>query len=147
MDDRIERQIMIQASLDRVWDLVTQPGWWVPSDNEVAVDRTPGHQTVRESAQWGRFPIEVVRIDPQTYAAFRWASQFAGEELAPGKTTLVEFLVAPVEDGVSVTVTESGFATLDATEDVRRSGYEGNTKGWKLELEGLRTRAEQTSAA
>jgi uncharacterized protein YndB with AHSA1/START domain len=32
MDDRIEREITISAPLERVWDLVTESGWWVPSD-------------------------------------------------------------------------------------------------------------------
>lgn len=147
MEDRIEQEITINASLDRVWELVTEPGWWVPTQVEGEIDRTPGHVTVRESAKWGRFPVEVVRLDPQTYAAFRWASQFPGEELAPGKTTLVEFFVNPIADGVTVRVVESGFVTLDATEAVRTSGIEDNTEGWREELGALKARAEQVSAA
>jgi DNA-binding transcriptional ArsR family regulator len=29
MEDRIEQQITINAPLDRVWQLVSEPGWWV----------------------------------------------------------------------------------------------------------------------
>jgi uncharacterized protein YndB with AHSA1/START domain len=143
MEDRIVQDITINAALDRVWDLVTEPGWWVPSDTEVPVDRTPGHQAVRESARYGRFPVEVVRFDPRTYAAFRWASRFPGEDLAAGRTTLVEFDVAEVAEGVRVTVTESGFASLDAPEEIREKGLRENTDGWRLELASLRNRAEQ----
>ncbi|MFI1095598.1 SRPBCC domain-containing protein [Streptomyces sp. NPDC020917] len=143
MDDRIVQDITINAGLERVWDLVTEPGWWVPTDHEVPVDRTPGHQAVRESAKYGRFPVEVVKLDPRTYAAFRWASQFPGEELAPGRTTLVEFSVEELAEGVRVTVTESGFASLDAPEDVRKQGFSANTEGWQMELGALRTRAEK----
>lgn len=142
MEDRIVQDITINAGLDRVWDLVTQPGWWVPSDVEEPADRTPGRQTVRESAKHGRFPVEVVRIDPRTYAAFRWASQFPGQDLAAGRTTLVEFAVEPLPDGVKVTVTESGFASLDTTDAERESGFRGNTEGWRLELGELKTRGE-----
>ena len=147
MKDRIEYEVTINASLDRVWELVTRPGWWVPNEVEATVDRTPGHETVRESATWGRFPVQVVAIDPQSYAAFRWASQFPGAELTPGKTTLVEFFVAAVAAGVRVTVVESGFATMEAPETVRRSRFNENAEGWRLELGGLKDRAEEALGA
>jgi uncharacterized protein YndB with AHSA1/START domain len=143
MEDLIVRDVTINARLDRVWDLVTQPGWWVPSDSEGPADRTPGHQTVRESEKYGRFPVEVVRLDPRTYAAFRWASQFPGEDLTPARTTLVEFAVAEVADGVRVTVTESGFAAVDASDEVKEQGLRSNTEGWQMEMGSLKTRAEQ----
>jgi uncharacterized protein YndB with AHSA1/START domain len=143
MEDRIVRDITVNAGLDRVWDLVTRPGWWVPSDIEGPVDRTPGSRTVRESAKYGRFPVEVVSLDPRTHAAFRWASQFSGEDLAPGRTTLVEFDIAEVSDGVRVTVTESGFAALDAPDEVKEQGVRSNTEGWQLELGELKSLAEK----
>jgi uncharacterized protein YndB with AHSA1/START domain len=150
MEDRIEQQIVIDAPLERVWDLVSRPGWWVPTEVEEAVDRTPGRQTVRESAKWGRFAVEVVRMEPQRYAAFRWASAFPGEDLAPGRTTLVEFSVEPgaeADAGVTVTVVESGFAALDADEVARKSAFEDNTKGWGMELDSLKERAEGAAEA
>lgn len=142
-NDRIEQDVTIHAPLDRVWALVTQPGWWVPTDVEESGDRVPGHRAVRETEKWGRFVVEVVRIEPQTYAAFRWASQFPGAELAPGKTTLVEFTVTPVADAVTVTVVESGFASLEASEEVRAAGVKDNTEGWRQELDALKARAEE----
>lgn len=126
-----------------MWDLVTEPGWWVPSDVQEPTDRTPGSRTVRVSEKHGRFPVEVVGIDPRTYVAFRWASQFPGEELAPGRTTLVEFAVAEVDGGVRVTVTESGFASLAAPEEVRADGLRDNAEGWEIMLGELRVEAEK----
>lgn len=142
MDDRIEQQITINASLDRVWDLITEPGWWVPTEIEAPIDRTPGHRTVRESAKWGRFVVEVVRVEPQTYAAFRWASGFPGADPEPGKATLVEFHLKSIGDAVEVTLVESGFAGLDAADDVRAAAWKDNSNGWQEELADLRTRAE-----
>lgn len=146
MDDLIEREISINASLDRVWDLVTEPGWWVPADAPAPADRTPGSQSVRESEKWGRFPVEVVTMDPRTYAAFRWASQFPGQDLAEGRTTLIEFFVAAEADAVTVKVRESGFSVLDASEDVRQAGLAGNADGWRMELAGLKERSEAAPA-
>jgi uncharacterized protein YndB with AHSA1/START domain len=141
MNDRIERSIVIQAPLDRVWDLVTEPGWWVPTDVPAVPDRAEGSVTVRTSQKYGTFPVQVVRLDPKTYAAFRWASTFPGAELTDGRATLVEFHVSDEAEGVRVTVLESGFASLDAPEEVRQEGYEGNSNGWDEELESLRQRA------
>jgi uncharacterized protein YndB with AHSA1/START domain len=143
MQDVIERSIDIAAPLDRVWDLVTEPGWWVPTDEAVEADRTPGSVVVRESEKWGRFPVEVVDLKPMTYAAFRWASTFPGADLDAGKTTLIEFTLTPSDLGVTVAVRESGFAGLEAAEEQKSQGFESNTDGWRMELDSLRTRAEE----
>ena len=142
MQDIIERSIAISAPLERVWDLVTEPGWWVPTDEPVTADRTPGSVVVRESEKWGRFPVEVVDLKPMTYAAFRWSSSFPGADLEAGKTTLIEFNLEPSQDGVTVSVRESGFSGLDAPDELKKQGIESNTDGWRMELDSLRTRAE-----
>lgn len=142
MEDRIEQQITINAPLDRVWNLVSEPGWWVPTKVVPPIDHTPGHQIVRESERWGRFAVEVVRVEPQTYAAFRWASQAPGADLADDNTTLVEFSVVPTGDAVRVTVTESGFSRLNISESAREDAWKSNTGGWNEEIKGLKARAE-----
>jgi uncharacterized protein YndB with AHSA1/START domain len=146
MPDRIEQRVTISAPLDRVWELVSTPGWWVPSTAEEPPDRTVGHRVVRESAKWGRFPVEVVDMRPPAYAAFRWASQSPGADLAPGNTTLVEFFVAQAGDAVTVTVVESGFDALDVPDEVRQAAVKDNTGGWESELVGLAKRAEGQAA-
>ena len=142
MEDRIEQQITINAPLDRVWQLVSEPGWWVPSTAVGPVDHTPGHQVVRESEKYGRFPVEVVRVEPKTYAAFRWASQSPGADLADSNTTLVEFHIVPDGDAVRVSVTESGFARLDVPQSAREDAWKSNTGGWQQELGRLKELAE-----
>lgn len=147
MQDVIEQEISISADLEQVWELVSVPGWWVPSDVPVPVDRTPGASTVRKSDKWGSFPVEVVELTPRNYAAFRWASQFPNAELAAGRTTLVEFFISETQDAVTVRVRESGFAGLDATEEVKQAGVNDNTEGWREELDALRKSAENRSSA
>jgi uncharacterized protein YndB with AHSA1/START domain len=146
MQNVIEQEITINASLERVWDLVTEPGWWVPTEQPQPVDRTPGSTTVRVSEKYGRYPVQVVEMKPRTYAAFRWASQFAGEELADGHTTLIEFFVQDEAENVRVRVRESGFAELEAPEEVRRAGLKSNTEGWHIELAELKERSEEAAA-
>jgi uncharacterized protein YndB with AHSA1/START domain len=146
MQDVIEHEVSINAGLERVWDLVTEPGWWVPTDTGPAQDRTPGSTTLRVSEKYGSFPVEVVEMKPQTYAAFRWASQFPNTDLEPTHSTLVEFFVSESADGVLVKVRESGFAALDAPEEIRQAGVRDNTEGWRLELGDLKRRSEATAA-
>lgn len=142
MRDSIERSISIAAPLERVWELVTEPGWWVPTDTPVEPVRAQGHVVVRESEKYGRYPVEVVELRPMSYAAFRWASAFSGEGLVPGRATLIEFTGTPGDDGVRVSVVESGFSTLDTTEELKAQGFESNADGWTQELSALRDRAE-----
>jgi hypothetical protein len=47
---------------------------------------------------------------------------------------------------ITVTAVESGFAALDARDDVRQAGLKANTGGWEQELTDLRKRAEEPPA-
>ena len=55
--DRIDRTIDIDASAERVWDLVTRPGWWI---NEGTVDDDPDVRV--DGVHGGRDPPEVRRV-------------------------------------------------------------------------------------
>lgn len=147
MQDVIEQEISVNADLEQVWDLVSVPGWWVPSDVPVPVDRATGSHTVRKSEKWGAYPVEAVELSPRSYASFRWASQFPNEELAEGRTTLVEFFLTETQDAVTVKVRESGFAALAASEEVRLAGIKDNTQGWREELSALCKSAENRAVA
>jgi uncharacterized protein YndB with AHSA1/START domain len=148
--DTIERSIEINAPLQRVWHLVTEPGWWVPSDRPAGA-REPGAVAVREH-EGSYYPVEVVALDPHSYASFRWASIFAGSDphdttLIAGQTTLVEFRLEVLDASVRVTVTESGFAALNAPDGEREQGYASNNEGWNLELARLKSCVEELADA
>ncbi len=142
MEDRIERRIAIRATHDKVWQLVTRPGWWLPG-SKAEPARGPGRVSVEYGGDVRPYVIDIVRIEPQGYASFRWASAFGGAAPAPGNATLVEFYVRPLGDEVGVTVVESGFAALDLPAALRDDQWKGNSGGWQYELASLRTRAEQ----
>jgi uncharacterized protein YndB with AHSA1/START domain len=142
MEDRIERRTTIRATQDKVWQLVTRPGWWLPGSN-AAPARGPGRAVVEYGGDARPYVIDVVRVEPQGYASFRWAGAAGGGVPEPGNTTLVEFYVRPVGDEVGVTVVESGFASLDLPDALREDQWKGSAGAWQYELAGLRTRAEQ----
>lgn len=141
-DDRIEHHVSIRASADRVWDLVSRPGWWLPGA-ESAPARGVGRVAVPQGSDSVSYVIDVVRFEPRGYVAFRWANAFGGIMPADGRATLVEFSVTPAGAGCEVTVTESGFDTLDLPEALRASERAGSEGTWRYEMAGLRTRAEQ----
>jgi uncharacterized protein YndB with AHSA1/START domain len=141
VEDRIEHRVTIRSTQDKVWQLVTRPGWWLPgSKTEPA--RGPGRASVEYTGDVRPYAVDIVRVEPQGYASFRWASAFGGVTPAPGNATLVEFYLRPVGDEVGVTVVESGFTSLDLPDALREDAWKGNSGGWQYELAGLRTRAE-----
>lgn len=143
-EDRIERETLIAASLDRVWSLVTQPGFWVADKASLpGTMANEGETMLAKNPEYGDFPVRVEKVEPQTYVAYRWASAFPGEELRPDNSTLVEFTLTTEGDKTRLTVVESGFAALAGSEEVRSKAVKDNTGGWPEELDALKARAEQ----
>ncbi|MFJ1705883.1 SRPBCC domain-containing protein [Kitasatospora sp. NPDC088346] len=146
-EDRIERDILIEATVERVWALVAEPGFWVAEPDAVAgtVARA-GESVVAKNATYGEFPVRVEKVEAPTYLAYRWASAFPGEELRADNSTLVEFTLTPEGEWTRLRVVESGFAALAGSEELRTKAVEDNTGGWPQVLGALRTRAEQAPA-
>lgn len=143
-EDRIERETLIAASLDRVWSLVTQPGFWVADKASLpGTMAEEGETMLAKNPEYGDFPVRVEKVDPQTYVAYRWASAFPGEELRADNSTLVEFTLSTEGDKTRLTVVESGFAALAGSEELRSKAVKDNTGGWPEELAALKGRAEQ----
>jgi uncharacterized protein YndB with AHSA1/START domain len=143
-EDRIERETLIAAPLERVWSLVAEPGFWVADKASLpGTVATEGESMVAKNAKVGDFPVRVEKVEPPTYLAYRWASAFPGEELSEKNSTLVEFTLTPQGDKTRLRVVESGFAALTGSEELRRKAVQDNTRGWPQELDALRARAEQ----
>jgi hypothetical protein len=145
MEDRIEQRIAIRAAQDRVWQLVTRPGWWLPGSGAEPA-REPGRVAVTCGGDPRPYVVDVVRVEPQGYVSFRWASAFGGAPPAPGRATMVEFYLRPVADETGLTVVESGFTSLDLPQALREGEWKGSQGSWRYELAGLRTRAETAEA-
>lgn len=146
-EDRIERDTLIAAPMERVWSFVVEPAFWVDHQGTLAgTELHEGMTVVAKNETYGDFPVSVERIDPPRYAAFRWASAFPGEPLTEKNATLIEFTLTPEGDGTRLRVVESGFAGLAGTDELRRQAHRDNTGGWGEELEKLRERVEKQGA-
>ncbi len=60
---------------------------------------------------------------------------------------LIEFFISEAADAVLVKVRESGFAHLDAPDEIRQAGVKANTEGWQHELGELKLHSEEATAA
>ncbi|WP_369383006.1 SRPBCC domain-containing protein [Streptomyces sp. cg36] len=146
-EDRIERETLIEAPLERVWSLVAEPGFWVADKASLpGTVAREGETVVAKNPEYGDFPVRVEKVEPPTYLAYRWASAFPGEELREDNSTLVEFTLTPEDGRTRLRVVESGFSALAGSEELRGRAVQDNTGGWQQELDALKTRAEQPAA-
>ncbi|MET7442912.1 SRPBCC domain-containing protein [Streptomyces sp. NPDC004082] len=144
-EDRIERETLIEAPLERVWSLVAQPGFWVADKASLpGTVAREGETMVARNPEHGDFPVRVEKVRPPTYLSYRWTSAFPGEELREDNSTLVEFTLAQEGDRTRLRVVESGFAQLAGAEDLRVQNHKDHSEGWPLELDALKTRAERS---
>jgi uncharacterized protein YndB with AHSA1/START domain len=144
--DRIERETLIAASLDRVWSLVAEPGFWVAEEGTVSGTVAREGESVRaKHPEYGEFPVRTEKVQAPTYISYRWASAFPGEDLREGNSTLIEFTLSAEEGGTRLRVVESGFAALSAPQELQARAHRDNTEGWGQVLDAFKARAELSS--
>ena len=148
IEDRIERETLIEAPIERVWALVSEPGWWAVQDKADVAGTVAreGETVVAPNSTYGDFPVRVERVDPPRYVSYRWASAFPGQELQDANSTLIEFTLTDESGKTRLRVVESGFGGLAGGDELRRQALEDNTGGWAEEIANLKARAEQRSA-
>src|SRR5688500_6865244 len=144
--DQIEREVVIEAPVERVWALITEAehvGAWF-SEAGAEIDLRPGGAMRLTWEEHGTAEARIERVEPERLFAFRWP--LFGETLADGNSTLVEFTLAQEGDATRVRVVESGFAELSVSPDQQHRHAEENTEGWKGELGHLVQHAARVTA-
>ncbi len=132
--DRIERTVRVERPLEQVWAAITTAeglGTWFGQSAEVDL-RVGGSATL----QWDgghRAQLRIERIEPPTVFGYTWG--IYGLPDGDARRTYVEFTLAPDGAGTTVTVVETGFAQLAPEE--HEKAFNGNTDGWKSELDEL----------
>jgi uncharacterized protein YndB with AHSA1/START domain len=145
--DRVERETLIAASLERVWEVLTHPGSWIGEADPAGFELREGETYVFAMGEV-RMHQRAVKIEPMRYISYRWAPYpifGGGVEPREGNSTLVELMLSQDGDHVRLRVVESGYDSLEAPEELRRKGLEGNARGWDGALVDLKQRAEQAA--
>ena len=141
--DRIEREIQIDAPIERVFRLVSEPGWFI-GDGEPGKTTTTreGDVFVVDFPPYGRFPILPVKSDAPHYVSFRGGDDPA-QPLVEGTSTLVEFFLSERGGGTLLRIVETGFAALYPNAERRAAAYDGNIEGWEMQLAFAKRDAER----
>jgi uncharacterized protein YndB with AHSA1/START domain len=131
---RIEREIVIDAPVDVVWEVVTRPehvsGWF---SDATELDLSPGGGAVFRWNDYGAVHGRVERVEPPHFLSFRWVVR-PSEEVADGNSTLVEFSLRAEGDSTRLTVVESGFRDLAGPDEDKQGHVDSHRRGWELEL-------------
>lgn len=136
--EQIEREVMVAAPIERVWEVITQPehvgSWFGDAGAEIDL-RSGGAMTLTWSGH-GVFYARVERVEPPRVFAYRW-SRPAQAPVRDDNSTLVEFTLSPEGGQTRLRVVESGFRALALSPEEQQKYYAGNTEGWKRELDEL----------
>jgi uncharacterized protein YndB with AHSA1/START domain len=146
MEDKIEKRIILQAPVSRVWRALTdyrEFGKWF----RVALEEpfVPG-KTVRGRCLYPGYEhivweAMIQKMEPERFFSFTWpiAKSIDKADYSPDYTgeprTLVEFRLEETANGTLLVLTESGFAKLPG--DRRERAFRGNEGGWTEQMRNI----------
>lgn len=152
--DAITRDIVINASPETVYDVVSRPehlAQWF--SDEADVDPVPDARGVliwrdKTTDQASVCDLVVVQADRPHVFAFRWIAPdakrgAATDALTATNSVLVEFRITAEPDGTRLVVRESGMNALGWDEAAELAYTSDHSQGWVSLLAGLRSYAEQ----
>jgi uncharacterized protein YndB with AHSA1/START domain len=140
--DRIEKRIELKAPVARVWRAISDHkefGEWfrvhlespfVPGEITRGRITHPGYEHLL-------MEVEVQKMEPEQLLSFHWHPYAIDPavDYSHEPPTLVEFRLAPIEQGTLLTVTESGFDALPA--ERRDEAFRMNEGGWEAQLKNV----------
>jgi uncharacterized protein YndB with AHSA1/START domain len=148
--DRLERKILLKAPRSRVWRALSNAeefGAWFGVDFK-------GSAFVAGKAVKGRitYPgyehlvmeVLIERMVPERLLSWRWhpAAIDTAVDYSQEPTTLVVFELEDTQDGVMLSVVESGFDSIPAAR--RATAFRLNTSGWEEQLINIEKHVAQS---
>ena len=135
MQDAIRREIAIKAPREKVYEAIADPKQitnWFPEAVEGSLE--VGERPIFDFGEHGRNQVYIEAAQPHEYFAYRWipgSEHFLGDVLTMPHT-LVEFRLHESEGTTTVTLVESGFASLPP--EMMEECFKQNTRGWEYML-------------
>jgi uncharacterized protein YndB with AHSA1/START domain len=139
----IEREILIEAPVQTVWGVVTEPDqisrWF---SDAAEIDLRPGGEgtltfEMRATNERATVRLLVETVEPPHTFAFRWDYP-AGATAHEGNSIRVEFTLTAEGKNTRLRVTESGFPKLERPEEEKAAYADVHGKGWDIHLANLR---------
>jgi uncharacterized protein YndB with AHSA1/START domain len=138
--DSVEREILIEASPEVVWGVITEPEqisrWFSDEADVEGRAGADGTLTWKPGGRGGRkdsdlvVPIRVVEAEPFRRFSFRW-NHPRGTEPDQGNSALVEFSLIEESGGTRLRVLESGIDLVTHEEGDRARYTEEHGHGWE----------------
>jgi len=142
--DSVEREILIRASTEIVWGVITQPEqisrWFSDEADVEGRAGADGTLTWRRGGRGGGgdkpdaiVPIRVVEAEPFRRFSFRWNHP---QEAQPddGNSALVEFILTEEAGGTRLRVLESGIDAVTHDQEGEAKYREDHEHGWEKHL-------------
>jgi uncharacterized protein YndB with AHSA1/START domain len=141
--DSVEREILIEASPEVVWGVITEPAqisrWFSDEadlEGRVGADGTltwkpggrGGHKDVDSTV-----PIRVVEAEPFRRFSFRW-NHPDGADPDENNSALVEFRLIEEVDGTRLRVVETGIDAVTQDEEEKARYLKDHERGWEKHL-------------
>jgi uncharacterized protein YndB with AHSA1/START domain len=142
--DSVEREILIEASPEVVWGVITEPEqisrWFSDAaelEGRVGADGTltwkPGGRGGADKEADNTVPIRVVEAEPFRRFAFRW-NHPQGTNPDQHNSALVEFSLIEEDAGTLLRVVESGIEAVTRGEQDRAKYVAEHEHGWGKHL-------------
>ena len=151
MENTIKKTVLLKAPIHRVWRALSDSkefGYWFGMEFEgpftpgrVVHGRVTGTKVDPEVAKMQdphkgmQFDITIERMEPEKVFSYRWhpGAVDPGVDYSKEPTTLVEFTLEKVAEGVQLTVTESGFENIPLAR--RAKAFSDNEGGWTVVIQ------------
>ncbi len=127
----IEREIRIEAPIEVVWDVITNPAeivkWFA---DEAEIDLRPGGIGFLKFNEAGHFaPLEVVAVEAPHKYSYRW-NQKKGEAASNENSMLVEFNLIEDNGATILHLVEGSLGAVTWSEEEKTEYFNDHTKGW-----------------
>ena len=148
--DSIEREVRVEAPIETVWAVVTEPAHissWLGESAEI--DLRPGGDLAISFGESSTAVGRVEKVERPNLFAFRWVTPEKGldPERREGWFTQVEFRLTAAGDATMVRMTESGFASLAGTEEQAAWLHDRHVGGWGTFMDQLAAHAASAEAS
>lgn len=146
--DRIQKKVILRAPRSRVWRAISNAeefGRWfgVKLEGEFAEGAPIRGKITYPGYEHLTMEIEVDRIDPERYFAYRWhpyaVNPAVDYSLEP--MTLVEFWLDEADGGTLLTIVESGFDRIPLAR--RAEAFRRNDGGWAEQTRNIERHVSQ----
>ena len=145
--DRIEKQVVLRAPRSRVWRAISdaqQFGAWfrVKLEGAFVEGATIRGRITYPGYEHLTFEMQVERIEPETYFAYRWHPHAIDPKVdySSEPLTLVEFRLENARDGTQLTMVESGFDRIPLVR--RAEAFRMNEAGWTEQAKNIKAYVE-----